>query len=86
MEKQVTSIVSAYLKLKLPVDPDTTLESLGFTSFSFIELVLRIEADTGLEFEDRYLSYLEFKRLSDVVRYCEQLQDRVVLGCKTSAH
>jgi acyl carrier protein len=48
-----------------------TLEELEYESFSFIELVLSIEEQLGIEFEDRYLGYREFDTVGDVLAYTE---------------
>lgn len=73
VQHDILSIFQNHLSLPEPVSIDTRLEELGITSFGFIELVLKIETHTGLEFEDRYLNYLEFQTVENVISYCSRL-------------
>ncbi|WP_113700940.1 acyl carrier protein [Nonomuraea lactucae] len=55
------------------VGPGGTLVDLGYDSLSFIELVLRVENEFGVEFDDERLDYRRFERVGDLLRYVESL-------------
>ncbi|TNJ42301.1 acyl carrier protein [Phaeobacter sp. B1627] len=73
VHNDIVSIFQNHLDLPEAISVDTRLEELGVTSFGFIELVLKIENQIGLEFEDRYLNYLEFQTVENVISYCQRL-------------
>lgn len=73
MQNDILRIFQTHLGLPDSLSADSRLEALGVTSFGFIEIVLRIENETGLEFEDRYLNHLEFQTVEDVISYCRGL-------------
>lgn len=49
------------------------LADLGYDSFSFIDLVVRVENEFGIEFFDEHLSHKRYETVRDLRRYVESL-------------
>lgn len=52
---------------------DSELESIGLTSFSFIRLVVHMEQNLHIKFDDQMLEYTEFPNIHTLIAYTNNL-------------
>jgi acyl carrier protein len=69
-EKLITLILSKHEGVE-QINAQSNLLDLGFDSLKFIELVLKIEFEFGIEFDDEDLNYRKFTQVSEVADYIE---------------
>lgn len=53
----------------------TSLDELNINSISFIKLVIAIEEEFNITFEDEYLNNASFRNINEIVNY---VKDRIV--------
>lgn len=74
IEMKIREIMAQNLELTVPiesVDSDELITNIGINSISFIKLVVFIESEFGIEFEDQYLDYKMISTLSKMAKYVE---------------
>lgn len=76
METKLRSIIENNIDLIVPIDDIGTeddLSVLGINSVSFIKLVVEIEQEFDIEFEDDSLDFNNLKTIKDINDYIEKL-------------
>lgn len=53
---------------------DSPLNDIGINSISFIKIVVAIESEFNIEFEDEYLEYSKWNTLNDIISYIDYLR------------
>lgn len=53
------------------INADTDLSTLGFNSISYIKLVVAVEEEFNIEFNDEYLDISKFDSINSVISYIE---------------
>ena len=53
------------------ITSDIDLKNIGINSISFIKIVVSIETEFGIEFEDEDLDYNKFPNIKSLVNYVE---------------
>ena len=71
MEDLLITLVRNQMAHLEHVSMDNPLIDLGYESFSFVELVVAIEEEFGIEFEDEDLNFRRFDDLHAVAAYVE---------------
>ena len=69
-------------KIKKGVDLETNLEEIGVSSVDFIKLIVGIENEFDIEFDDEHLSYEKFKTVRDLIDYLDELKKNEDKGLK----
>lgn len=68
----ILKMVQERLETEKGVDLDTKLEEVGVDSLMYVELLVEIEEQFGMEFEDDKVSYKELATVRDIVEYVEE--------------
>lgn len=63
---------NADLESPLEISPDNQILSLGITSRSFVEIVVALESEFDIEFEDENLDVRHFDTLNDLIDYVKE--------------
>jgi acyl carrier protein len=71
LEEQVTSLIRDQFQELESVDLSSNLLECGLDSFAFVELVVKLEYQFKIVFEDEYLNYRMFDCVGDLVAYIE---------------
>lgn len=53
------------------IDLDDDLVKVGYNSMEFIKLVINLEQEFDIEFDDDYLEYRQMNTISKIARYIE---------------
>lgn len=68
MENQINEMLKSILEIE-EVSPDTPLVDLGLSSIDFIKLVVAIEDQYDIQFDDNDLDPGQFVKVSDIYQY-----------------
>jgi len=60
------------------VNYSSTFTELAVNSIEFIKIIVGIETNLDIEFEDEYLNIQRFETIADMVRYVEVIKQRNV--------
>jgi acyl carrier protein len=60
------------------VDYSNTFTDLAVNSIEFIKIIVGIETNLDIEFEDEYLNIQRFEAVADMVQYVEEIKQRNV--------
>lgn len=71
MEKNdIIKVIDKYAKFKKEsYNPDIRLEDLGYSSLAFVSLIMHLEQQFNIKFEDEYLSMDVLSTVSAVIQY-----------------
>ncbi len=77
MRERILNVVLKVLKENLMKDAeitaDTKLDELNISSILFVKVIVVLESEFDIEFEDDYLISTYFKTVEDIVAYVERL-------------
>ena len=78
MKEKILSIVNAVLENEkdMDIDDNVDLSELGMTSISMISLVIQIEEELGIEFNDDDLVLDNFDTIKKIVANVEKVRMR----------
>lgn len=72
--KKITDIVEKELDgVEVIISADENLKSLGINSLNFIKLIIAIEDEFDIEFEDENLDYNQYSSLRQLAEYVDKL-------------
>ncbi len=73
MEQQIYEVIKKYLKGVDHINFDTTLVECGMDSIEFITMIIALEEEFGIRFEDIQLIFDEYKTVGDIVKVVHNL-------------
>lgn len=68
-KEKLINLIAEQLEGVEEIDPQSSLTEIGYDSLKFIFLVLRIEREFDIEFEDGDLNYQKFSKVNEIVDY-----------------
>lgn len=75
METRVKEIIVEYGELEIASEDiglETNLTTIGINSISFIKIIVAIESEFNMEFDDDGLDYTQYQCFKDVVSYIRE--------------
>ena len=70
-EQKLVGIMQGQFEDKLDINLESELTALGYDSLKFIHLVIKIEHEFGIEFEDENLLARKFTTVGQIVDYID---------------
>ncbi len=72
ISEKLKNIIRKYVRYEeWGLDADISLEKLGINSISFIKIIVQIETEFDIEFDQKDLKKQRFETLADIVLYVE---------------
>lgn len=76
ISEKLKTIIKSYVNSEDPSwDDDADLEQMGINSISFIKIIVQIEMEFDIEFDQNDLRNQRFETLADMVLYVESTLD-----------
>ncbi len=69
MNEIINNCITEVLEVKNDFNGDTRLEEFGVSSIEFIKLIVVLEDEFSIEFEDEALDMSKFQKVSDIYDY-----------------
>ncbi len=69
----IIATVTEYMDESINIEYDTDISEININSILFVQLVLKIESEFDVEFDDAMLITSKYKTIGDVVSYVELL-------------
>lgn len=70
--EKIENIIKKYVRHEERLlDADISLEKLGINSISFIKIIVQIETEFDIEFDQKDLKKQSFETLADIAHYVE---------------
>lgn len=79
IQNEVLTILKNDIDLNLldDITINSEIDCLGFTSISFIKIIVELEKNFNFEFDDEMLQYTKFNNIKSIIDYVEfKLNDR----------
>lgn len=77
-ELKLREILKGYLYFTAPIeeiDPEANLENYGLDSFMYIKLVVTLENEFQIEFDDEALDFRKFSTIKSITSYIAAKSD-----------
>lgn len=72
--RRITEVIEKKLDVsEVVISVDEDLKSVGINSLNFIKLIIAIENEFDIEFEDEYLDYNQYSSLKQLAEYVDKL-------------
>ena len=55
------------------ITPETEIKSISLDSLSFVELIVNLEAEFGISFDDEQLNIYDYATVQDIINFVEEL-------------
>ena len=68
---RLLKLIKKNLEIDLELEKNVNLNTLGINSANYIKLVVAVEAEFGIEFNDEDLDFRKFSDLSSLIPYIE---------------